>query len=314
MYLAFYNLEQEPFRLTSDPQFLHLAEPHRRALKTLAGGVATRKGFMLFTGPVGAGKTTVLNSLLTVLARRFPDHTLRTALLVNPRMTRDELLESLLDEFEIPCAFPSKPRRLAALRHMMFSAHKAGGTALLVVDEAHLASVDFLEEIRLLANSDSYREKLLQVILCGQPEFVKVLRRPALQAIRQRIAIRAKLRGLVASETQAYIAGRLQSAGLKGPLPFALPCFDAIHRLSGGIPRLINLICDTCLEIGSDTRRFPVGQDIVEEAAVRHELNEPVLETVDNCCERTQPERDVPSFPMFSDSLKSAKPAGGRES
>jgi general secretion pathway protein A len=277
MYLDFYKLTEEPFRLTPDPKFLQLAEPHRNALTALAQAVIGRKGLVLFSGPVGTGKTTLLNGLLSMLGRSFSQQSLPTAFIVNPRLSPEELLETLLFEFEIPRNFNSKPSRLAALQSLLFCTQREGGTCLLIVDEAHLMSAEALEEIRLLMNTDSYHEKLLQVILCGQPELGELLRAPAVRAIQQRIAVRAALRELSASETRIYLTERLRIAGMEGPVPFTAPAIQKIHEYAGGVPRLINVVADTCLNIGSDTKRKEIGIDVVEEAAAQHELELPVV-------------------------------------
>lgn len=277
MYLDFYELKEEPFRLTPDPKFLQLAEPHRNALTTLAQAVIGRKGLVLFSGPVGTGKTTLLNGLLSLLGRTFSQQLLPTAFIVNPRLSSEELLETLLFEFEIPRNFNSKPSRLAALQSLLFSTAREGGTCLLIVDEAHLMTAEALEEIRLLMNTDSYREKLLQVILCGQPELTELVRRPEVRALQQRIAVRAALRELSASETRLYLTERLRIAGLEGLVPFTAPAIQRIHDYAGGVPRLINVISDACLNIGWDTRRKEIGVDVVEEVANRHDLELSVI-------------------------------------
>ena len=305
MYLNYYHLKEEPFLLTPDPKFLQLAEPHRNALTALAQGVVERKGLMVLTGPVGTGKTTLINGLLSVLARRYPQKTLPTALIVNPRLSREELLETLLFEFEVPCAFTSKPCRLAALQGLMFAASKSGGTCLLIVDEAHLLTVDLLEEIRLLMNADSYREKLLQVILCGQPELSELLRQPSLRALQQRIIARTNLRELSQSEMRAYIAERLRIAGLEGPVPFTSEALEKVYEYSGGVPRIINILCDSSLAIGCETKRSQVGEDVVDEAAARNELELSVS---------TMKKSETPIFQIFSESMRSAKAVSRSES
>lgn len=272
MYLSYYRLREEPFRLTPDPKFLQLAEPHREALTKLVHGVAERRGLMVLSGPVGTGKTTVLNGVMSILSHRQPAQPLPTALLVNPRLSRDELLEMLLFEFEVPCVSTSRPARLAALQKLLFTTFTKGGTCLLVVDEAHLLSHDLLEEIRLLMNTESYKEKLLQVVLCGQPELTHLLNDPQVVALRQRIAERAVLRALSQSEMRMYIRERLRIAGFEQPVPFTPSSFDKIYDCTGGVPRLINIVCDTCLLIGSQSDRTELGDDIVEEAATRHDL------------------------------------------
>jgi general secretion pathway protein A len=268
MYLSFYHFAAEPFRLTPDPRFLHLAQPHRDALTGLIQGVAQRKGFVVLTGPIGTGKTTVLRASLELLTDQvFNGTPLASAFIVNPTLTREEFLEYLLEEFEIQCGSVSKPRRLIALQKMLLSTQKQGGTAVLIVDEAHLLSAELLEEIRLLSNADLDREKLLQVVLCGQPELLTLLQRPDLQALRQRVASWSLLRPLTLPETRVYIAERMHVAGLEGASPFSSAALEEIHRHGQGVPRLINLICDQCLRTGYTTQQEKIGVHIVEDAA-----------------------------------------------
>ena len=277
MYLDFYNLKREPFSLTPDPKFLHLADPHRNALVSLIQGVLRRRGFMVATGPVGTGKTTVLNALLHLLSNlhKNGERKLVSAFLVNPVLSKEEFLETLLDEFELRVAQTTKPRRLLALHELFLEAQAKGGTAVLIIDEAHLLTVELLEEIRLLTNMDTHREKLVQVILCGQPELATVLLQPQLRALRQRIALLAQLRPLTAAETASYIEQRLRLAGLEGPLPFSAAALDEVYRRTQGVPRLINLLCDSCLSIGLQMHRKDVDTDIVRAAVSRLTLTAP---------------------------------------
>jgi general secretion pathway protein A len=268
LYTAFYQLKEEPFRLTPDPRFLHLADPHRTALKVLLQGVLQRKGFTVVAGPVGTGKTTLLHTALQILTEKSEGRgRLVSAFLVNPTLSPSELLEAVLDEYEINCTATSKPRRLAALHQMLFQTQQQGGTAVLLIDEAHLMTVELLEEIRLLGNTDTYQEKLLQIVLCGQPELFAVLQRPELQALQQRIASTCLLRPLSLPETRAYVAERLHAAGLRGSSPFTGTAVESIHKLSNGVPRLINLICDACLTAGFDLKRKQIDVLIVDQAA-----------------------------------------------
>lgn len=269
MYLSFYKLREEPFRLTPDPRFFHLAEPHRIALTTLVKTVLYRKGFAVVVGPIGTGKTTLLHAALQVLSdKRFAEKPIATAFLFNPTLKREEFLEAVLAEFGIECPSPSKPQRLAALHRMLLQTQQQGGTSVLFVDEAHLLSQELLEEIRLLSNADSRQEKLLQIVLCGQPELLSLLTRPLLRSLRQRIASPCQLRGLSLTETRAYIAERLNAAGLRGPSPFLGLSVESIYQYSRGVPRLLNLICDSSLSIGYETKRAQIAPDVVEEAAV----------------------------------------------
>jgi general secretion pathway protein A len=315
MYLTFYRLREEPFRLTPDPKFLQLPEPHRDALTRLAHGVISRKGLMLLTGPIGTGKTTILNGLLSVMARRYPAKQLPTALIVNPRFTSEELLEALLFEFEVPCGATSRPSRLAALQGLLFGAFRNGGTCLLIVDEAHLLSTDVLEEIRLLMNTDTYREKLLQVVLCGQPELTELLNDPAVRALRQRIAERTALRGLSQSEMRMYVSERLRIAGLEQAIPFTSSSFEKIYEYTAGVPRLINIVCDTCLAIGCETKRAEIGDDIVEEAAARHHLGVDAAAAADGADSdlKLKNNADLNVVRLFGDSLQVAKATGRGE-
>ena len=268
MYTAFYQLKEEPFRLTPDPRFLHLADPHRTALKVLLQGVLQRKGFTVVAGPVGTGKTTLLHTALQILTEKSEGRgRLVSAFLVNPTLSPAELLEAVLDEYEINCTATSKPRRLAALHQMLFQTQQQGGTAVLLIDEAHLMTVELLEEIRLLGNTDTYQEKLLQVVLCGQPELFAVLQRPELQALQQRIASTCLLRPLSLPETRAYVAERLHAAGLRGSSPFTGTAVEGIHKLTNGVPRLINLLSDACLMTGFELKRKQIDQLIVDQAA-----------------------------------------------
>src|SRR5690349_12697841 len=184
MYLAFYKLQKPPFRLTADPHFFHLADPHRNALTKLLRGIAGRKGIMVLTGPIGTGKTTVLNALMYLTSKTSPEHKISTAFLVNPVLTREEFLEWLIDDFEVACSGKSRPQRLQALYRVFREAQKAGGTSLLIIDESHLLSTEVLEDIRLISNMDCHQEQLLQVVLCGQPELGSKLLQPAVKALR----------------------------------------------------------------------------------------------------------------------------------
>ena len=268
MYLSYFKLQQQPFRLTPDPKFLHLAEPHRNVLTALLQGVVYRRGFIVASGPVGTGKTTLIHAALQMLNHKFfPSGKLLSAFLVNPTVTREEFLEYLLQEFEISCPAQSKPRRLLALYEAFLAKHQAGGTTVLFVDEAHLLSSEILEEIRLLSNADTYKEKLLQIVLVGQPELLPLLARPEMAALQQRIASRCRLRALSSPETRAYVAERLFAAGLRVGSPFSGHSLEEIYRFSQGVPRLINLLCDNAMMMACETRRPQVEPDIVHAVA-----------------------------------------------
>jgi len=267
LYNTFFGMDEEAFRLTPDPRFLHFAEYYRDVLLKIVQGVLLRRGFMALSGPIGAGKTTLLHAVMQLIASASHEkRPIATAFLVNPKLTRDEFFETLLEEFEIPCGSTSKPRRLAALHKMFLERQRRGGTTVLIVDEAHLLSLELFEEIRLLSNAETYEEKLLQVVLSGQTEMMLKLERPELAALRQRITTHCHLRPLSLPETRAYILDRMKTAGLRGTSPFPGSSIDEVFRYTSGIPRLINMVCDTSLIIGFTAKRREIGVDIIEAA------------------------------------------------
>jgi general secretion pathway protein A len=268
MYSSFYGLKQEPFRLTPDPKFLHLAEPHRNTLRALVEGVAGRKGLQVSIGPIGTGKTTLLYCLQHILMHEATrSRPIRSAFVVNPTLTTDELFESLFDELEIHASAPTKPARLRALHELLLTSYKSNGAVVVIIDEAHLMPPSLIEEVRLLMNLDSYPVNVLQIILCGQPELLPLLGKPELSALRQRVSVVTKLRELTLPECRAYIAERLHVAGLKGDAPFTTTALEEIYRLTGGVPRLINSICDHTLTIGFRRQAKKLSADFVIEAA-----------------------------------------------
>jgi general secretion pathway protein A len=267
MYLKFYQLREEPFSLTPDPRFLHMAQPYRVALEVVVQSILRRKGFVVVNGPIGTGKTTLLHAAMQVLSRLDKSSApLASAFVLNPLLSRDEFLETLMQEYELPCVSASKPARLAALHRMFLEKQNQGGTSILIVDEAHLLTMELLEEIRLLSNADTYREKLVQVILCGQPELTPLLRRPELRALQQRITQYCSLRALSLPETKGYITERLQAAGLIGASPFSDTAIELIQLRSQGVPRLINQVCDGALVIGLAKKQKQILPEIVEES------------------------------------------------
>src|SRR5215467_465246 len=168
MYSTFYGLKQVPFRLTPDPRFLHLAEPHRNTLRAMVEGVARRKGLLVSIGPIGTGKTTLLYCLQHILAHESStDHPIRSAFIVNPVLTQEELFESLFDELEIECPSTTKPGRLRAFHKLLLDSYNRNTGVVIIIDEAHLIPPPLMEEIRLLLNLDNYPVNVLQVILCG---------------------------------------------------------------------------------------------------------------------------------------------------
>ncbi len=272
MYLGFYGLRQEPFRLTPDPRFLHLAEPHRNTLRAMLEGVGARRGLQVATGPVGSGKTTLLYCLQHILAHEAAaDRPLRSAFLIHPTLTADEFYEALAYELELSSP-ASKPARLRALHELLLKSYKDNGNVVVIIDEAHLVSPGLLEEVRLLLNLDNYPKSVLQIILCGQPELLPLLEKRELAALKQRISVFSQLRVLTLAETRSYIAERLHVAGSLGESPFTSLAVEEIHRLSGGIPRVINLLCDRALGVGCRQQSKKIGSDCAFEAAEELQL------------------------------------------
>ncbi len=187
--------------------------------------------------------------------------------MVNPTLTHEELFEALFDELEIQSPATTKPARLRALHDLLLASHKRNGSVVLIIDEAHLLSPALIEEIRLLLNLDNYPVNVLQVILCGQPELLPLLMKPELSALKQRISVVTKLRALTLVETRAYIAERLHIAGLRGESPFSTNAFEEIFRLTNGVPRLINSVCDHTLALGHRRQAKKIEADLVTEGS-----------------------------------------------
>src|SRR5437016_3588927 len=273
MYSTFYGLKHEPFRLTPDPRFLHLAEPHRNALRDMLEAVSARKGLQVSVGPIGTGKTTLLYSLQHILMHESsPQRPIRSAFIVNPMLTAVELFEAIFDELEVPCPGQTKPACLRAFHEILCEGYTKNGTLLLIIDEAHLLPPELIEEIRLLLNLDNQPVNVLQVLLCGQPELLSLLARPEFSALKQRISMFSRLRPLTLVETRAYIAERLHVAGLRGESPFSTAALEEIHRLSNGVPRLINSVCDRGMAVGYGRHSARIEADCILEAAEELEL------------------------------------------
>jgi general secretion pathway protein A len=241
MYLKHFNLKIAPFNLNPDPRFLYVTEPIREALATLAYGVVNRKGFVVLTGDVGTGKTTLLNAFMQWLAKQETD----TAFVFNPRLGPDEFLDFMMADFGINCDAALKSRRLLALNHWLLKRHEIGRPVVLIVDEAQQMSADTLEELRLLTNLETPTQKLLQIVLSGQTELDDILARPSLRQLKQRVTLRCKTLPLSYLQTAEYIAQRVRVAGGQDCNPlFHAESIALIHRYSAGFVRLINLLCD----------------------------------------------------------------------
>lgn len=243
MYKEYFGLKEEPFSIAPDPQFLYMSERHREALAHLIYGMKADSGFVLLTGEVGTGKTTVCRCLLN----QIPEHS-EVAFVLNPKLSVPELLATICDELGIsyPVGTSSIKIFVDQINLFLLDAHSQGKRTILIIDEAQNLSIEVLEQIRLLTNLETSKRKLLQVIMLGQPELNHLLARPELRQLAQRVTARYHLEPLSRHELVAYLTYRLAVAGVERPL-FPKATINRLYRLSGGIPRLINLICDRAL-------------------------------------------------------------------
>jgi len=242
MYEAFYGLREKPFSLTPDPKFFYLSQSHREALDHLVYGIQQREGFIVITGDVGTGKTTLCRALLG----RLDDRT-RTALVFNPILSEEELLRSILQDFGLRGVGATKKELIDELNEFLIQLLTEGKNAVLIIDEAQDLSPQVLEQIRLLSNLETEKEKLIQIILVGQLGLLDLLGAQALKQLNQRVSVRFKIRPLSSHETNQYIFHRLLVAGSTGEAIFSPAALRAIYRYSQGVPRLINLACDRAL-------------------------------------------------------------------
>lgn len=239
MYEAAYRLKEKPFSLTPDPEFLFLSESHQRALDHLQFGLESGEGFIVVTGEIGVGKTTVCRALLRRLGARFT-----TALIVNPIMTEKELLRAILQDFGGPDPSGTKKDCLDALNRFLLDEAEADRRPVLIVDEAQNLSPSLLEQVRLLSNLETEKRKLLQIVLIGQMELREKMRFSSLRQLNQRITVRAEIRPLTRTETARYIDHRLAVAGGEGRSLLSRGGLAAVYRRSRGVPRRINMLCD----------------------------------------------------------------------
>ena len=310
MYKEFFGLRANPFNVNPDPRYLFLTRHTEEALACLTYGIQSRKGFVLLTGEVGTGKTTLINKLLEWLrAQQVP-----TAFVFNSRMNVPQFLDYMMADFGIPCETRSKSQILMRLYNWLLERYRAGETAVLIVDEAQNLADEVLEEIRMLTNLETFTEKLLQIVLVGQTELEQKLKQPHLRQLRQRLTLRAKTHPLSADETKAYIQQRLRIAGSNGQQIFDADALTAIHRYATGIPRVVNLICEHCLVSAFVDQQKVVGPTIVDAVARDFDLGDnhaslppaplaspdkfdltEALKTLSNLAERLkEPERELP--------------------
>ncbi len=243
MYNAYFGFSEMPFSLSPDPAFLYRSEQHEEALANLIYGVQSRKGFIVLTGEVGTGKTTMLECLRDFLDSQY----IEFAFIFNSRITSDQFFEMIAYDLDLRCQRTSKTEVLFALNSVLLNQAERGRTTVLIIDEAHNLEWEVLEEIRLLGNLENRRGKLLQIILAGQPELDRKLEAPNLRQLKQRIVLRCNLEPFTAQDTAQYINTRLEKAGMPGQTVFPAELMNEIHVRAQGIPRLINAICDNLL-------------------------------------------------------------------
>jgi len=270
MYKEYFGLKANPFNVSPDPRYLFLTRHTEEALACLTYGIQSRKGFVLLTGEVGTGKTTLINKLLEWLRLQQ----VATAFVFNSRMNVPQFLDYMMTDFGIPCESRSKSQILLRLYNWLLDRYRAGETAVLIVDEAQNLSDEVLEEIRMLTNLETFTEKLLQIVLVGQPELEQKLKQPQLRQLRQRLTLRAKTHPLSLEETKAYILQRLRIAGSNGQQVFDPEALQAVHRYSSGIPRVVNLVCEHCLVSAFVDQQKTIGVNVVETVARDFDLSD----------------------------------------
>jgi type II secretory pathway predicted ATPase ExeA len=268
MYKSFFGVRSYPFGSSPDPRCLYVMPQIRETLACLQYGIAARKGFVVMTGEVGTGKTTLLKTVLS----RFDGDRVSTAFVFNPLLDVLDFFEFVLTDFGIPPATRTKSAMLIQLNRWLVERFRNNGVCVIVVDEAQNLSWELLEEIRLLTNLETSSEKLLQIVLSGQPELQEKLNNPAVRQLRQRVWMWCKTRPLTSQETKDYIAQRLQGAGATEPV-FTDDAMRQVHTYSRGIPRLINLICEHALISAYVEQIKPIPMRITEAIGVELDLD-----------------------------------------
>ena len=263
MYQGFYGLKENPFRLSPDPSFMCMTDQHQEALSGLIYSVCTRPGLTVLVGEAGTGKTTLLYALLGLLEKRG----FITAMCTNPTLTRQEFYDLVVMKFGVECASLLKSRQLAALEERLRRNRTDGRPSVLIIDEAQRLSTELLEEVRLLLNLETPREKLLEIIVAGQPELTEILRRPELRQLKQRVSCVCRLKPLAFEELKEYLHHRVTRAGLPAQSLFPGEVIELIFEYTNGIPRLVNSLCDNALQNGFALRSKEVTKAILDEAA-----------------------------------------------
>jgi general secretion pathway protein A len=261
VYLEFYSLKQAPFDITPNPRFLFHSTKHREAFNHLLYGIRERKGFVQLTGEVGAGKTTLCRALLEQLDEKYS-----TALILNPVLNGDELMKAIATEYGLDVKGKDRLETISAISNYLLKQTLAGKETVLIVDEAQNLTEDLLEQVRLISNIETDDRKLLQIVLMGQPELRDRLNSPRLKQLRQRITVRYHLQALTRPEVAEYIRHRLTLAGGNGMPTFTGPAVWRVFRYSGGVPRLVNAVCDKALLAGFVERTQQINYRMIGRA------------------------------------------------
>ena len=263
MYVDFFGLHEKPFNVTPDPSFLFLSKKHQEALAHLTYGIKERKGFITITGEIGAGKTTLCRALLDRIRNNV-----KTAYLLNSNITSDiQLLRMIIDDFGIQPDGKNKMALLKAMNEFLIEQTMLGNNVVIIIDEAQNLRPRVLEQFRMLSNLETDKEKLVQIIFVGQPELKDILRSPKLVQLNQRITVRYHVSPLERDEVESYINHRLSIAGAKDNSFFNKEAIEAIYDFSGGIPRLINIICDRALLLAFVLEKKDVSDEMVKRSA-----------------------------------------------
>jgi general secretion pathway protein A len=261
MYWKYYRFKEKPFEITPDQKFLYLSEIHQEALAHLQYAIKEGKGFTVITGEAGTGKTTLVHTLLGEL-----DGNIKTCYIFNPILERADFLNYICDDLGIKSdGMKSRGQSLAALHNFLLNCFERNEKVFLIIDEAHSMDPDLLQEVRLLTNLETTKNKLLHVILLGQPELNKILKEPRFRPLKQRITVRYHLRPLNFQETKEYIIYRLKRAGSRNISLFDNNAIKEIYRYSKGLPRLINIVCDNALLAGFALERTRIGKPIIRD-------------------------------------------------
>ena len=269
MYTKFYNLKEKPFNLTPDLRFLYFGKSHKEALTLLVYAVKKRRGFMVMTGEVGTGKTTLINALLRDL-----DENTKTVFIFNPMLGAKGFFKFACFDLGIQSKGRTKGDCLLEIYQFLLESYREKRTVLIIIDEAHNLTPSLLEEIRLLSNFETAKDKLIQIILVGQPELNCTLSLPKFRPLKQRISLWFYINPLNQKETDEYISSRLRKAGLRTPC-FTQKAIDEIFRYSKGIPRLINILCDRSLTVGYAMDKKKINEKVIKESIVELEAYEP---------------------------------------